>query len=391
MQIIEATYMVTTPLFIAGADRAPELRISSIKGLLRFWYRATALPRLGNWQKVKEEEEKVFGSSDIGQGIFLLRIINGRYEVTSPPREWKAQGSAYLGYGLIGYNGRDRQVQTTRPYINPGTVFTVEVIFKHRASEQHIESVKKSLIALGLFGGLGARSRHGFGSLSLMSIKTNGQTEEEWGSSKDIAGLQEKIKNYVKGLGQFTGDLPDYTAFSRQSRISIVAVHDDPLFLLDIIGKEMLRYRSYGRKPRPGVPHSLPWREDAEQNFSDDHDLVIQFANTGSAYAHPRRVVFGLPHNYFFSSQQGLRVSVNAAKESTYKPERRSSPLFIHIHALSGRYVAVLSLLPAVFLPKDERISIKRGRMERNVEVKVDYGCIHKFLDRFPKRMEVTI
>ena len=58
---------------------------------------------------------------------------------------------------------------------------------------------------------------------------------------------------------------------------------------------------------------------------------------------HPRRVAFGLPHNY----GKGKRDRV----EPSGAIDRRASPLFIHIHECGGTPVAVLSFLPAQFLP----------------------------------------
>lgn len=42
MQILEAEYEIVTPMFIGGAAQheQPELRPPSIKGALRFWWRA---------------------------------------------------------------------------------------------------------------------------------------------------------------------------------------------------------------------------------------------------------------------------------------------------------------------------------------------------------------
>jgi CRISPR-associated protein Cmr1 len=58
-----ATYRVTTPLFLGGADpdANAELRTSALKGLLRFWFRAIALPQIKKWTEVQELENNIFG------------------------------------------------------------------------------------------------------------------------------------------------------------------------------------------------------------------------------------------------------------------------------------------------------------------------------------------
>ena len=80
MSVITAKYRVVTPLFMA-ADPAgdAELRAASLKGVLRFWYRATALAAHGSWRDVQKMEAQVFGGVGSGQGqaSFLLRLRTG--------------------------------------------------------------------------------------------------------------------------------------------------------------------------------------------------------------------------------------------------------------------------------------------------------------------------
>ncbi len=40
MKTIEASFEIVTPMFISGADDVADLRPPSIKGALRFWWRA---------------------------------------------------------------------------------------------------------------------------------------------------------------------------------------------------------------------------------------------------------------------------------------------------------------------------------------------------------------
>ncbi|TAN35431.1 MAG: type III-B CRISPR module RAMP protein Cmr1 [Candidatus Methanoperedens sp.] len=62
-------------MFLAGADgRTPELRSPSIKGMMRFWWRA--LHEHLTIEKLKEDEAKIFGTSDetIGRSKFSIRV-----------------------------------------------------------------------------------------------------------------------------------------------------------------------------------------------------------------------------------------------------------------------------------------------------------------------------
>ncbi|WP_449241549.1 type III-B CRISPR module RAMP protein Cmr1 [Desulfoscipio gibsoniae] len=382
MNTLQATYQVVTPLFMGGAGpNTVGLRAPSFKGVLRFWFRAIALSFLQSWPQVQQKEREFFGSTE-GQARFMLSLRSeANMNIIDPGQRWGDQGSAYLGYGLIGGN------KNTRPYIAPSSRFTVSIVLRPQGREQEQELadyLKRALIALGLFGGMGSRSRRGFGSLSLESLLDNGR--EIWTTPGDVNELKNTMQNFFTDM-KMLDKVPEYSAFSVQSRVSIVKTENNALKLLDAVGREMIRYRSYGMRKRGQNNYTLPWGdgEDALQSFSDDHDNVWQVASCDTnPNVHPRRLVFGLPHNYRFS--RGFEVRVNPGVH-----ERRASPLFIHLHELSGQYAAVMTVLPAHFLPEGEDITLSNRRTGNNhtVEQAVDFNVLYEFINRFRGRLEV--
>jgi CRISPR-associated protein Cmr1 len=149
---------------------------------------------------------------------------------------------------------------------------------------------------------------------------------------------------------------------------------------LSDIGFEMQMYRSYGKNGQ--VAH-----QPAEQNFKGDHDMILDFAGGERITTHPKRVIFGLPHNYFFSN--GTKVDVHAV-DSNGSEHRRSSPLFIHVHKFaSGDCIAVQSLLKADFLPATYKIQLK-GKKELNLACSVDWNVITQYLDRFSTKETIV-
>ena len=77
---IEATYRVVTPMFCGGAepDKRAELRPSSFKGVLRFWWRALAWSRLGgDLGQIKQQEDALFGSADGGRSSVSMQFVPG--------------------------------------------------------------------------------------------------------------------------------------------------------------------------------------------------------------------------------------------------------------------------------------------------------------------------
>lgn len=140
-------------------------------------------------------------------------------------------------------------------------------------------------------------------------------------------------------------------------------------------------YRSWGRFGKVNGKVS-------EMNFKDDHDLAAD-AIKRKVGTHPRRAVFGLPHNYYFSSYQE-KVDVKPARL-----ERRASPLFIHINELSNKqYAATMAILPAGFLPSSERIKVNNSIVLQHIDFKV----LQEFVDgkdgfgksRFPYAIPVV-
>lgn len=394
MKTLQATFKVVTPLFMGGAGQnIAELRAPSFKGLLRFWFRATALPLLNSLPLVQQKERELFGSTE-GQARFMLSLRSEDKTSPSigPGHRWEGAGSAYLGYGAIVYAKKTKQTENTRPYIKEGFRFTVTIAPrpKNTAQEQElVDYLKRALIALGLFGGMGSRSRRGFGSVSLESLLYNGR--ESWAAPKNVNELRNTMQNFLAGMGTLPDQLPEYSAFSAQSRVSIVKTGSDALRLLDEVGREMIKYRSYGMRREGQTNYTLPWGGGGEalQLFPDDHDHVWQVADGDTnPNVHPKRIVFGLPHNYRFSN--GNIVYVNPGEH-----ERRASPLFIHLHQLDKQYAAVLTVLPALFLPEGEGIALnkKGSRNKHHVDLPGDFSfnVLHDFIDRFRDRMEVQL
>ena len=364
MTKLKADFKIVTPLFMSGANpQSAELQVPSIKGVLRFWWRALALGRLGSVEGVRAEEARIFGSTK-GQSSVKLRL--------SPPKKISrlkkksvlkyngigdvvGEGARYLGYGILDVSG-----ELTRQCIGyPLEGGELELLFRSKTLEDDIKSVEAALIAMSLFGGLGSRSRKGYGSINLTNLTRNDETEPVFTMPNDLDGLNGAISCLFDINGRYKIEpyhgLPPYTAFSEMTRIDIIDEGDEPLKLLNSVGEKMMEYRSY-RKGR---------------NFLGDYRL-IRDALTKNVTDHPERAIFGLPHNYFFSSTHDSAE----VKPKDYK--RRASPLFIHIQQLNkDQYAAIAAIFPADFLPKEEKIMVEMSP----VDVNVDYKVLNDFID----------
>ncbi len=379
---IEATYRAVTPLFCAGADSArPELRLPSFKGALRFWWRALAWPRCGGDLKaIQRREDRLFGSADGGQSRVLMRFApteatpaiykkDDILTVVADNHETVGAGARYLGYGVMeafdSWKRGTKAAQLTRGCLRAPFDFTVQLRCRG-LSEADIALLREALIALGTLSGMGAKSRKGYGSLALRSLLVNG--EQCWSAPESADDLKAAIGQLR--CNRETDDLPKYTAFSSGARHVLLSGEDaKPLQLLDRVGRELVRYRSWGRDRK------ILGQIDSEKNFRLDHDLMKKSPHERNR--HPERIAFGLPHNY----GKGAVAQVGPHHDWQWKLDRRASPLFIHIHECGGAPVAVLSFLPALFLPQGTAVSVG-GKKVLLAQPKELYRPIHDFLDR---------
>ncbi|MEI6315153.1 MAG: type III-B CRISPR module RAMP protein Cmr1 [Syntrophus sp. (in: bacteria)] len=152
-----------TPMFLGGADienGVPEFRAASIKGLLRYWYRAI-YPK-----SLPTDEVRIFGSTD-GRSPFRLKTELIEPKFGEKGDSWEGTSIAYLGYGLLKI--REKKTWTQRKYFHTGSKFRISFRFDTSFPQNDKIFVLRAFWALSMLGGLGSRSRRGFGSYKIIS------------------------------------------------------------------------------------------------------------------------------------------------------------------------------------------------------------------------------
>lgn len=377
---IIACYCITTPMFIGDAEqKATGISPAAVKGALRFWWRALNWGRIRQkldsdvaaLQQLHKEESDLFGSAadqGAGQAKAFIRVKaeNIKYGL---PKDKPGSGVQYLlGFGLY-RNGYGRETAVLSGHIQ------LEMALKPAISNVQKQQLAQAAQALGLFGALGSRARKGFGSIALESLEPATILLE---TMPAVPENPEALKSLLKSWRQsFTAELPPFSAFSSQARIDVSNSATKAGELQEQAGLEMQLYRSWGRN---GQVSGYP----AERNFKADHDLVLDVSKAKAPHTLPQRSVFGLPHNYFFSSNS---AKVDIAPKDTDR-NRRASPLFIHIHRFpNGQYSLIQTLLPATFLPEKEAVEFK-PKPGHAVDVpftqsQIDWNTLHTYLNRF--------
>lgn len=169
---------IVTPMFIAGANKySPEIRGPSIKGEMRFWWRAlNGNLSFKDLNLLKTEEAKIFGSSKkYGKSSFSIRIDKffQRNEIGTNllnninllnTLDFKDKSAIKYIYYFVRIKRRERH------YIKPGANFSINLLF-NKNDKSIYEEVFKSFALLTLFGALGARSRRGAGCFTVNSVE----------------------------------------------------------------------------------------------------------------------------------------------------------------------------------------------------------------------------
>ncbi|MFT0213945.1 type III-B CRISPR module RAMP protein Cmr1 [Pseudomonas sp. F1_0610] len=372
---ITAYFKMPTPMFIGNAEQKADdkhMRNASLKGAIRFWWRATRWGHLAEKLAIKdalaklhEEEALLFGSAESETGKQSLFILTSEFSRSPKLYEAGSKDLRHLSYLLgMGLYSHKTGLLRSRLELDEGELI---VKFRFKPSTKPVDASVEQLIvaikALGFFGGLGSRARKGFGSLALQRI--------EYQDSTQTFNTLEDIQAFIKTLNfSATNDSP-LSAFSQGSRIDISAEANASMTLLNSINHQLHSYRD-------GTDRN----EERENNFPNDRVIAKKAAQNQTVTEVPQRSVFGLPHNYQWK-QDNNKLDVTVKEEQI---SRRASPLFVHIHAFpDGKCVAIQSLLPTLFLPQGVKIDMKG----KKVEARINYQVIHTYLNRFEQRKEL--
>lgn len=324
---------ISAPLIMSGHEplvKGDSVRPSSIKGALRFWWRALQWPTLRGrhssdaeaLKTLHQTESRLFGAAagESGKQSLLLLRLDAQQKLDEQVFAKEANlskshpGAAYLlGQGIHGAG-----LLSSKP-IKLSLCWREGIL-----NEEEQSGVIQAVMAFGLLGSIGARARKGFGSLSLQTLSLDGTSLPV---PQNLAELKNWFNRLTKGSVR---ELPPFTAFGPDSKAWVLKLKSaqSPLVLLDTYGQKMKSYR-----------------ESEQGHFRGERASL--------------RALFGLPNNI-------LSVSP--------KIERRASPLFAHLHRFpNGEQLMLATLMPAQFLPDGKQISInlknsptKNGKFEPN-------------------------
>lgn len=343
-----------TPLFIAGADQRnienEGLRAPSLRGLLRWWFRALAgVFTQNDITFLKKVENEIFGSTNSKSKISIRTSgENSPSQITKECRSWDeaivwSDHVDYLFFSCLDKR-RDRRrgiiKVISRPYYPEGSQFRISL----SGSENELKAAIASLWALIHLGGVGFRARRGCGCLKVKDVR--GDTFGLNFICKNPDELEEFLRNNIETALKIMRELcnvrykptsiPKYAVLSpNHSSLFIKKISGkDWVSALDEIGMWYIGQRR-GRKFVGGFRMNLA-------DYSLSHAIRDAHRNDYIASNKERRPYLGLPVTY-------------ATYRATLKGEkfdRRSSQLMFGVYEINGSFIPRILIFRSTFLPE---------------------------------------
>jgi len=374
-----------TPLFIAGADQRnienEGLRAPSLRGLLRWWFRAImggvefSLGNL-NLKSVKEEEERIWGTTERQSKVSLsVAPVSLRVSTFQNIRE---RGIRYLSYGVY-----------DRPYIDFGSRFKIHIFFKRSMSDEERKKVIATLWLLLNLGNVGSKSRKGFGSLRITRDVII--DEMEFKNLDNLEKLEEYLRNNIERCLRIFGwngsiprneSLPPYSIIAPHYwKMKILNnTHSSALDAINYIGEKIREYRE--DRDNPSARRTRSTKKGIFSYWVTKDYNSVKSIYTKSLSSTPQGSIFGLPHHFQFQSIKRKGNPVKAVVKGV-EHDRRASPLYIKIWKLSNNQFAIgLQLFKSSFIPENKlRISdIENSNIKADVDVPL-YSYLENFLN----------
>ena len=180
MEFLNFNLETITPVFINGYDQT-ELRPSSFKGSIRYWFRAAIAEE--SIQKLHNKEKNIFGSTD-KVSTFSIRIKNLN-EINNNSKNITR---------LCPLPHKKEKSNFKLPAFKKDIAFDVLLTQK----DKNLDLLRDIFILSLLLGGIGQRSRRGFGSIQDTNVTFNNKGDflkKVSNILKKISSKECKIKN----------------------------------------------------------------------------------------------------------------------------------------------------------------------------------------------------
>lgn len=363
-------YKLITPLFGGGvepgeADPVTVIRASEVRGHLRFWWRATRGGQFGGkLADMKAAEDVLWGSASTknGGGPSLVQVeVNalnfGRPEIVYavnryanngnpvPDHQKKSQAPEYVSFPLQPKREETEIGWKSKP-IMLDIAFTVTLRFpvetKYRDADWKIEpEINAACKAWEAFGGIGARTRRGFGALSLEKIN-NEEVKKYWPSSQPNACAQ-WVNDILKTCtGEWDSNIPH---LSPQVKFAVTRKPDSATKVWGDLVSAFKNFR--------GQVDDVPYRKRDLQAIN----RLLAAKGSRESIKDFQRATLGLPliyQNLKNVYANGHRVETITLQGGSKTQQRFASPLILRpLACQNDKFLGLAILLDGSSLPND--------------------------------------
>ncbi len=370
-----------TPMFLAGADgKTPELRAPSIKGALRFWWRAMN----GNLKEnLLENEGKLFGCSEekIGRSKIIVKVKEITKEVNNNFKDliWdynrRVPKSGYEGISYLFYS----TVMQQRPYFQ-------KLNFNILLQSSKKEDLKKAgyiFWIFAMFGGIGTRARRGGGNFQVSSLidPENIINDISFNTNpKEKIDIKFYLESNFKKIK---------VNFNLGTDIEYANLASAKVYYLNPYDKWTISLNSLGTKFQQFRTRSSP-----------DYESVKEYITTGNINNPIEKAILGLPLSYRYRSLETSDGKPKSALIEGSKEDfqRSASPIFFRIIKFQNKYYPVILIFDKKLLPDDVKLKIKentsktKDRKQRPTTIEQPSNTIiQDFIDTIISKTEVSL
>ncbi len=397
-----------TPLLSGGGDPESEgltdgLRPSSLKGLLRWWYRALVgckfvdqFNRYKTLEPLYDYESELFGSTK-SKSVVRIKVT------PSLPLKERKLGEEF-GYFLFPMHRKRKKKDkegTEVELLSEGNRFRVEFIVSDSLRTREVLSDKEreaelwlSVLLMFLLGNVGSRARRGFGSLDIVKI--------EGFPEISLGGVALKGDDLKRLRYDYDGFLHEKLFPMLKGYTESCSIKYDPWSFFPYPILHPKAFRVYRHKDS-----FLNWRDalyEAERMFKEYKKgsgdfkklkgLVNGVKKMNGRDLDLKTFSFGLPQQFYKKGDISMFLSL----ASEFDPQRmragrRASPVFVKVVRRRERgngerykYVLYFMLFKSMFSPDfilgESKVSLK-VRVDKNIYFSSSWNEAKAFLEGF--------
>ncbi len=336
-------YELITPLLGGGvepglADPVTVIRGSEIRGHLRFWWRACRGGRFGgNLARMKEAEDLLWGAASTAQRPTPSQV-QVEVEIANPGQDeqpFETRTRASQNWRSLAYAAFPLQGDEEKPpgKVRTGVAFTLTLTFPQSQQAE----VEAALWAWETFGGIGARTRRGFGALRDLDV-----------SLPQASAVQQFIQIGLERHvtpGTWPMRVPH---LSRTPHLRIAAARPNAKAAWEYLIRRLKEFRQ-SRNPgtAPNKPGRSKWPEPDEIRRLTGQRSPLHATPLSTVGKFPR-AAFGLPIVFHFKDSGDPDDTMLQGRDH----DRLATPLILRpLSCANGQAVGLALILDGTALP----------------------------------------